>query len=85
MDELAKTTPQEEPLAPITIGGRVYLPRLTIQSKYEMQRKELLINLRKGLPYKIVNGFIYINELDLHRYFSGVIGERSVKNARLDK
>lgn len=61
---------------PITIGGRVYKHRYEIQHKYNMDRNVVASNIAHGLPYKEVDGEIYINEHDLHRYFSGEIGDK---------
>ena len=61
---------------PITIGGRVYKHRYEIQRKYNMDRNVVESNIAHGLPYEEVDGEIYINEHDLHRYFSGEIGDK---------
>ena len=61
---------------PITICGRVYKHRYEIQKKYYLERDALMSNIERGLPYEEVDGEIYINEHDLHRYFSGEIGDK---------
>lgn len=64
-----------EILAPVTLDGRTYEHRIVIQRKYSMNKFEILSNIRRGLPFVSVENSIYINENDLHRYFSGEIGE----------
>lgn len=61
---------------PITIGGKVYKHRYEIQHKYSMDRDGVMSNIAHGLPYEKVDGEIYINEHDLHRYFRGEIGDK---------
>lgn len=63
----------------ITIGGRVYKHRYEIQRKYNMDRNVVESNIAHGLPYVKVDGETYINEHDLHRYFSGEIGDKELK------
>ena len=61
---------------PITIGGRVYKHRYEIQHKYNMDRNVVARNTAHGPPYEGGDGGICINEHDLHRYFSGEIGDK---------
>ena len=64
-------------LKPVTIEGRTYQSRYALQRKYNMTKEDIYRNIKNGLPHKTINGNVFINEDDFHRYFSGEIGEGS--------
>lgn len=72
-------------LSPVTLNGRVYQPQPVIEKKYSLSRANLLGYRKRGLPYIKDGQNVFYNEDDLHRFFSGEIGEEDHKKTKRSK